>query len=59
MIVMYNVLDLIGGYLRLIKCLKLMNRKGLMDASLVHFLFTLAFYFTVKYSDQGAAGSSS
>lgn len=50
---MYNVLDLIGRYLPLIKCLKLTNRKGLMAAILARFLFIPAFYFTAKYGDQG------
>lgn len=50
---MYNVLDLIGRYIPLIKCLKLTNRKGLMVAILARFLFIPAFYFTAKYGDQG------
>uniref|UniRef100_A0A453BB67 Major facilitator superfamily (MFS) profile domain-containing protein n=5 Tax=Aegilops tauschii subsp. strangulata TaxID=200361 RepID=A0A453BB67_AEGTS len=53
LITMYNVLDLIGRYIPLIKCLKLTNRKGLMVAILARFLFIPAFYFTAKYGDQG------
>lgn len=50
---MYNVLDLIGRYLPLIKCLKITNRKVLMAAILSRFLFIPLFYFTAKYGDQG------
>jgi equilibrative nucleoside transporter 1/2/3 len=50
---MYNVLDLIGRYVPLIKCLKITNRKVLMAAILARFLFIPAFYFTAKYGDQG------
>jgi equilibrative nucleoside transporter 1/2/3 len=50
---MYNVLDLIGRYVPLIKCMKITNRKVLMGAILARFLFIPAFYFTAKYGDQG------
>jgi equilibrative nucleoside transporter 1/2/3 len=50
---MYNVWDLIGRYLPLIKCIKLTSRKGLTGAILARFLFIPAFYFTAKYGDQG------
>ncbi|XP_057537049.1 equilibrative nucleotide transporter 3-like [Amaranthus tricolor] len=53
LIAMYNVLDLIGRYTPLIKCVKLDSRKGLMIAILARFLFVPAFYFTAKYGDQG------
>ncbi|CAO2842738.1 unnamed protein product [Amaranthus hypochondriacus] len=53
LIAMYNVLDLIGRYTPLIKCVKLESRKGLMIAILARFLFVPAFYFTAKYGDQG------
>jgi len=50
---MYNVWDLIGRYIPLIKCLKLESRKGLMVVILLRSLFVPAFYFTAKYGDQG------
>ena len=50
---MYNVLDLISRYTPLIPCLKIENRKGLMIAIGLRFLFVPAFYFTAKYADQG------
>lgn len=50
---MYNVLDLIGRYVPLIKFIKLESRKGLMIAILSRFLLIPAFYFTAKYGDQG------
>ncbi|XP_038973909.1 equilibrative nucleotide transporter 3-like isoform X3 [Phoenix dactylifera] len=53
LIAMYNVWDLIGRYLPLLKWLKLTSRKGLMVAILSRFLFIPAFYFTAKYGDQG------
>ncbi|KAF0905103.1 hypothetical protein E2562_000904 [Oryza meyeriana var. granulata] len=53
LIAMYNVWDLIGRYLPLIKCIKLTSRKGLTAAILARFLFIPAFYFTAKYGDQG------
>ncbi|CAD5176902.1 unnamed protein product [Musa acuminata subsp. malaccensis] len=53
LIAMYNVWDLIGRYVPLIKCLKLTSRKGLMAATLARFLFIPAFYFTSKYGAEG------
>ncbi|KNA15144.1 hypothetical protein SOVF_100870, partial [Spinacia oleracea] len=53
LIAMYNVLDLIGRYTPLIKCLNLESRKGLMIAILARVLFVPAFYFTAKYADEG------
>lgn len=53
LIAMYNVWDLIGRYVPLIKCLKLTSRKGLMAATLARFLFIPAFYFTSKYGGEG------
>ncbi|XP_057956026.1 equilibrative nucleotide transporter 3-like [Malania oleifera] len=53
LIAMYNVWDLIGRYLPLMKCMKLESRSGLMIAILSRFLLIPAFYFTAKYGDQG------
>ncbi|XP_042429963.1 equilibrative nucleotide transporter 3-like isoform X1 [Zingiber officinale] len=53
LIAMYNVWDLVGRYVPLLKPIKLVSRKGLMFASLSRFLFIPAFYFTAKYGDQG------
>lgn len=53
LIAMYNVWDLIGRYLPLLKFLKIESRKGLMIAILSRFLLIPAFYFTAKYGDQG------
>ncbi|KAJ6291352.1 hypothetical protein OIU76_023423 [Salix suchowensis] len=53
LIAMYNVCDLIGRYIPLLKFLKLESRKGLMIAILSRFLLIPAFYFTAKYGDQG------
>ncbi|KAL5793915.1 hypothetical protein ACOSP7_002509 [Xanthoceras sorbifolium] len=53
LIAMYNVWDLIGRYIPLIKFLKLESRKGLTVAVLSRFLLVPAFYFTAKYGDQG------
>ncbi|KAG2717169.1 hypothetical protein I3843_03G162600 [Carya illinoinensis] len=53
LIAMYNVWDLIGRYIPLLKFLKLESRKGLMIAILSRFLLIPAFYFTAKYGDQG------
>ncbi|OIT31065.1 PREDICTED: equilibrative nucleotide transporter 3-like [Nicotiana attenuata] len=53
LIAMYNVWDLIGRYVPLIKCLKLESRNGLMLVILSRFLLIPAFYFTAKYGDQG------
>ncbi|KAI7745813.1 hypothetical protein M8C21_027483 [Ambrosia artemisiifolia] len=53
LIAMYNVWDLIGRYIPLIKSIKIESRKWLMIAILSRFLFIPAFYFTAKYGDQG------
>ncbi|KAL3820982.1 hypothetical protein ACJIZ3_006887 [Penstemon smallii] len=53
LIAMYNVWDLIGRYVPLIKSIKLKSRKGLLIAILLRFLLVPAFYFTTKYGDQG------
>ncbi|XP_042388097.1 equilibrative nucleotide transporter 5-like [Zingiber officinale] len=53
LIAMYNVWDLIGRYIPLLKPLVLSSRKGLIAAILSGFLLIPAFYFTVKYGDQG------
>ncbi|KAL2476785.1 Equilibrative nucleotide transporter 3 [Abeliophyllum distichum] len=53
LIAMYNVWDLIGRYVPLVKCIKLESRRGLMIAILLRSLFIPAFYFTAKYGDQG------
>ncbi|KAG0501499.1 hypothetical protein HPP92_001571 [Vanilla planifolia] len=53
LIAMYNVLDLVGRYTPLIKCLCIESRKLLMMAILSRFLFIPAFYFTAKYGGQG------
>ncbi|XP_044501111.1 equilibrative nucleotide transporter 3-like [Mangifera indica] len=53
LIAMYNLCDLIGRYIPLLKFLKLVSRKGLMVSVLSRFLLIPAFYFTAKYGDQG------
>ncbi|XWS39522.1 hypothetical protein CRYUN_Cryun18bG0062700 [Craigia yunnanensis] len=53
LIAMYNVWDLIGRYIPLVKFLKLESRKGLTTVILSRFLLIPAFYFTAKYGDQG------
>ncbi|KAK7272333.1 hypothetical protein RJT34_28857 [Clitoria ternatea] len=53
LIAMYNVWDLIGRYIPLIKFLKLESRKLITIAILSRFLLVPAFYFTAKYGDQG------
>jgi len=53
LITMYNVWDLIGRYLPLVKFIKLESRKGLTMAVLSRFLLVPCFYFTAKYGDQG------
>ncbi|KAJ7948236.1 Equilibrative nucleotide transporter 3 [Quillaja saponaria] len=53
LIAIYNVSDLIGRYIPLVKCLKLESRKCLMIMILARFLLVPAFYFTAKYGDQG------
>ncbi|XP_042428486.1 equilibrative nucleotide transporter 3-like [Zingiber officinale] len=53
LITMYHVWDLVGGYVPLLKPVKLVSRKGLIFACLSRFLFIPAFYFTAKHGDQG------
>ncbi|KAJ4977527.1 hypothetical protein NE237_002633 [Protea cynaroides] len=53
LIAMYNVWDLVGRYVPLIKGLMMKSRMGLLIAILSRFLFIPAFYFTAKYGDQG------
>ena len=53
LIAMYNVWDLIGRYIPLLKCLKLESRKLITITILSRFLLVPAFYFTAKYGDQG------
>ncbi|XWS54263.1 hypothetical protein CRYUN_Cryun10bG0075800 [Craigia yunnanensis] len=53
LIAMYNIGDLIGRYIPLVKFLKLESRKYLMTVILSRFLLIPAFYFTAKYGDQG------
>ncbi|KAI3440691.1 uncharacterized protein J3R85_003129 [Psidium guajava] len=53
LIAMYNVWDLIGRYIPLVKFLKMESRKWLTTAILSRFLLVPAFYFTAKYGDQG------
>ncbi|KAE8691434.1 Equilibrative nucleotide transporter 4 [Hibiscus syriacus] len=53
LIAMYNVWDLIGRYIPLIKPLKLESRKALTTVILSRVLLIPAFYFTAKYGDQG------
>ncbi|KAI4299268.1 hypothetical protein L6164_032743 [Bauhinia variegata] len=53
LIATYNVWNLIGRYIPLIKCLKLESRRGLLVVVLSRFLLILTFYFTAKNGDQG------
>lgn len=53
LIAMYNVGDLIGRYIPLLKFFKLESRKYVTAATLSRFLLVPAFYFTAKYGDQG------
>ncbi|CAN1844004.1 Equilibrative nucleotide transporter 3 [Linum perenne] len=53
LISMYNVWDLIGRYIPLVKFAKLESRKGLTAAVFSRFLLIPAFYFTAKYGEQG------
>ncbi|XP_050136583.1 equilibrative nucleotide transporter 3-like isoform X1 [Malus sylvestris] len=53
LITMYNVCDLIGRYIPLVKFLKMESRRGLMIVILSRFLLVPCFYFTAKYGDQG------
>ncbi|TYK12356.1 equilibrative nucleotide transporter 3-like isoform X1 [Cucumis melo var. makuwa] len=53
LIAAYNVFDLVGRYIPLIKCIKLESRKWLMVSILARILLVPAFYFTAKYGNQG------
>ncbi|GJN32709.1 hypothetical protein PR202_gb21231 [Eleusine coracana subsp. coracana] len=53
LIASFNVLDLVGRYIPLIEQIKLTSRKGLVISSVLRFLLVPAFYYTVKYGDQG------
>ncbi|KAJ1386799.1 Equilibrative nucleoside transporter [Sesbania bispinosa] len=53
LIAMYNVCDLIGRYIPLLKVLKLESRKLITTTVICRFLFVPAFYFTAKYGTQG------
>ncbi|KEH17554.1 putative equilibrative nucleoside transporter, major facilitator superfamily [Medicago truncatula] len=53
LIAMYNVWDLIGRYIPLIKILKLESRKLITTAVISRVLLVPAFYFTAKYGTQG------
>ncbi|XP_020215091.1 equilibrative nucleotide transporter 3 isoform X1 [Cajanus cajan] len=53
LIAMYNVCDLIGRYIPLLKTLKLECRKLITIAVVSRVLFVPAFYFTAKYGTQG------
>ncbi|KAH1031163.1 hypothetical protein J1N35_043337 [Gossypium stocksii] len=53
LISIYNVWDLIGRYIPLIKPLKLESRKALTTVIISRVLLVPAFYFTSKYGDQG------
>ncbi|TVU38446.1 hypothetical protein EJB05_11817 [Eragrostis curvula] len=53
LIASYNVWDLIGRYVPLIKQIKLKSRKGLLLAVVSRLLLIPAFYYTAKYGDQG------
>ncbi|XP_058759664.1 equilibrative nucleotide transporter 3-like [Vicia villosa] len=53
LITMYNVWDLIGRYIPLIKILDLESRKLITTACISRFLLIPAFYFTAKYGTQG------
>ncbi|OEL34640.1 Equilibrative nucleotide transporter 3 [Dichanthelium oligosanthes] len=53
LIASYNVWDLIGRYIPLIKQIKLRSRKGLLLSVISRLLLIPAFYYTAKYGDQG------
>ena len=53
LIAMYNVWDLIGRYIPLLKFLKMECRKLITISVLSRFLLIPAFYFVAKYGDQG------
>ncbi|KAE9593040.1 putative equilibrative nucleoside transporter, major facilitator superfamily [Lupinus albus] len=53
LIAMYNVFDLMGRYVPLVKLLKLESRKLITATILCRFVLIPAFYFTAKYGSQG------
>ncbi|XP_019193353.1 PREDICTED: equilibrative nucleotide transporter 3-like isoform X2 [Ipomoea nil] len=53
LIAMYNVWDLIGRYVPLMKRINLESRKGLLIVILMRFLLVPPFYFAAKYGGQG------
>ncbi|EFJ16935.1 hypothetical protein SELMODRAFT_154779 [Selaginella moellendorffii] len=53
LITMYNLGDLVGRYLPLIKAIKIKSRVGILAAVVARFAFIPAFYLTAKYGDQG------
>ncbi|CAM6034550.1 unnamed protein product [Sphagnum compactum] len=53
LIALFNVGDLLGRCIILIKRLRFSSRPGLVIAALSRFVFIPAFYFTAKYGSQG------
>jgi hypothetical protein len=53
LIAMFNVFDLIGRYIPVMKILKMESRKLITTAVISRFLLIPAFYFTAKYGKQG------
>ncbi|PNY03027.1 equilibrative nucleotide transporter 3-like protein, partial [Trifolium pratense] len=53
LIAMYNVWDLVGRYVPLIKIINMESRKLITTAVVLRFLLVPAFYFTAKYGTQG------
>ncbi|CAI8616040.1 unnamed protein product [Vicia faba] len=53
LIAMFNICDLIGRYIPLVKILNLESRKLITIAVISRFLLIPAFYFTAKYGTQG------
>ncbi|XP_058734831.1 equilibrative nucleotide transporter 3-like [Vicia villosa] len=53
LIAMFNICDLLGRYIPLVKILNLESRKLIMIAVISRFLLIPAFYFTAKYGTQG------
>ncbi|KAK2379851.1 Epsin-3, clathrin recruitment and traffic between the Golgi and endosome [Trifolium repens] len=53
LIAMFNVFDLIGRYIPVVKILKMESRKLITTAVISRFLLIPAFYFTAKYGKQG------
>jgi equilibrative nucleoside transporter 1/2/3 len=53
LIAMYNVWDLVGRYVPLIKIINMESRNLITTAVVSRFLLVPAFYFTAKYGTQG------